>query len=109
MWHGRLLLFVRPLVSTRLRLQVAPDQPQPQERALRQSSSAKLLAFGVEIGLQSLQDGVNGHRNACPVVFLGRSLCPSMERGLDAPQSDGVSHGRFDKVGQRLTYHQNGV
>lgn len=56
-----------------------------------------------------MQHGVNGHRNACSVVLLGRSLCPRMERGLDAPECDGVSHSRFDEVGQGLTLPENGL
>ena len=80
-----------------------------QETTQRRSSSAKLLALGVKLRLQSLQDCVNGHRDASPVVLLGRSLCLRMERGLDEPESDGVPHSRLDEFGQGLALPQNGL
>jgi hypothetical protein len=59
--------------------------------------------------LQPFQDSLDGHGSACPVILVGRSLCPSVECGLDAPERDSVSHSRFDEVGQGFALSENGL
>lgn len=38
---------------------------------------------------------------------FGRRLCARMECGLYSPKRDGVSHGRFDELSQRLALLQH--
>lgn len=73
------------------------------------NSLAELPAPGVKLDLEFFQDGLDGHRNARLVICLGRCLCASVERGLDAPESDGVSQGRFDEVGQGFALPEHGL
>ena len=43
------------------------------------------------------------------MVLLRRRLRPRMERGLEAPESDRVSHSCFDEFGQRFARLEHGL
>ena len=86
---------VEPEIKQALRGRLQPSEP-----ARRQNSTTELLGPGIELGLKFLERGLNRHRNARLVVCLGHFLCTGMKRGLDAPESDGVSHRGLAEVGQ---------
>jgi hypothetical protein len=75
----------------------------------RRNSSAELLAPGLQLGSQSFQYSLDGHRNARLVVHLGNCSCARLESVRDAPESDGVSHGGLDEVGQVFAMPEHGL
>ena len=64
---------------------------------------------GVKPGLEFVQDSRDGNRDARPVVLLRCRLRPRMERGLDTPEGDRVSHSCFDEFGQRFAWLKHGL